>query len=306
MNNIRKSYNSYSSDTDNHQEDLENYPKDSYVKNSDNLKKVGKLDNYNKEKELFNKEKSKIVLKENNIDKTLDDLIPSQIGDAIDNVFASVDNLLTRTSKLLFGGTKKKKTNNLHIKKNQDTKDFIKTQTIKNTSNNVKNNETKVNHQTHNNLVKTDTEKHKKLIKENKDSPLITRTTSISELDLPLDILADTDIVKYFDQMKLYDRKVEGGLCSLTFDEAKEILKKGKWGKSFTIKYEQLKINTMIAGADAPLKRFNGMLPVYKAMARKFSSTSDLKKAIENDIENYLRKGEGSKDFHKFTYTLKK
>lgn len=319
MNNIKKNYNSYSLDSDNYEEDIENYPKDSYVKNTNNSK-LGKLDKYNKdkEKESFNKEKSKVVLKEsNNIDKTLDDLIPSQIGDAIDNVFSSVDSLLTKTGKLLFGGSKKKKTNNIVLK--QNTQPIVNKTTlkntntvapvpVKNTNNIVKTNEIKNKPQLTTNEINPKVETKKTLVKEEtiKKSPPITRTTSISELDLPLDILSDADIVKYFDQMKLYDKKVEGGLCSLTFNQAKEILQKGRWGKLFTIKYDQLKVNTMIAGSDAPLKRFNGMLPVYKAMARKFSNTNDLKKAIENDINNYLRIGEGSKDFHKFTYTLKR
>ncbi|GIW21020.1 MAG: hypothetical protein KatS3mg068_0027 [Candidatus Sericytochromatia bacterium] len=306
MNNIKKNYSNYNLDSDNYLEDIKNYPKDSYVKNNTNSS-IGKLDKYSKEKENFNNEKSKIILKESNIDKTLDDLIPSQIGDAIDNVFSSVDNLLTKAGKLMFGHMKNKKVNSIPKKNNIVVNNPVKTVSSRNINTNTNNQlkvitEANTNNKSENNQKLEKTEQKQEI----KKSPPITRTTSISELDLPLDILSDSDLVKYFDQMKLYDKKIEGGLCSLTFSEAEEILKKGKWGKLFTIKYEQLKINTMIAGSDAPLKRFNGMLPVYKALARKFKNTEELKKAIERDIETYLRTGEGSKDFHKFTYTLKK
>src|SRR4051812_10907493 len=114
MNNSKK-YNAYNPpEVDLENEDISNYPTDSYVKPGTE-KKVGKLDEYSKDKQNFNKQKSKIILNESKIapdfnyssEKKFDDLIPADIGDAIDNVFSKVDNLLNATGKLFFGGKTK-------------------------------------------------------------------------------------------------------------------------------------------------------------------------------------------------------
>jgi hypothetical protein len=71
------------------------------------------------------------------------------------------------------------------------------------------------------------------------------------------------------------------------------------------ITYDRLKINnSMMTTVDAGKQRFGGMLPVYKALGRNFSNTEELKKAIEEDINMYLKNGEGSGYFHKFTYKV--
>ncbi len=137
------------------------------------------------------------------------------------------------------------------------------------------------------------------------NTPLVTRTTVISDLDIPMDLLNDPDLVRYFDQMKLYDKKVDGGLCSLTQKQASEIIRKGRWGKLFMISYDQLKINTIMSTADAGTSRFTGMSPVYKAQGRKFTNTEELRKAIEKDVNLYIKNGQGSGEFHKFTYRRK-
>ena len=69
------------------------------------------------------------------------------------------------------------------------------------------------------------------------NSPLVTRSTSISDLDLPLELLSDPDLVRYFDQMKLYDKKVDGGLLNLSYRKTTARLKKGRWGKLFMVTY---------------------------------------------------------------------
>jgi hypothetical protein len=61
-----------------------------------------------------------------------------------------------------------------------------------------------------------------------------------------------------------------------------------------------------MSSAEAGMNRFNGMLPVYKALAKNFADPEALRKAIENDIATYLKTGEGSADFHKFTYKTNK
>ncbi len=326
MNNSKK-YNAYNPpEIEIDKEDISNYPTDSYVRPGTE-KKVGKLDEYNKDKQNYDKKKSRVILNESKIapdfnyssDAKIDDLIPADIGDAIDSVFSKVDNLLNATGKLFFGSGKRTKpppkqkaiptvaprvnppqpmAQQPRVQQApmqpkpqpQQKQQYIppapaKTQEVKNTPPVTK----------------------KQVVGEDgqvDNSPPVTRTTTISELDLPLELLNDPDIVRYFDQMKLYDKKVPGGLCSLTFRQASNRLKKGRWGKLFMITYEQLKINTMTSTADAGRQRFNGMLPVYKAVGKNFTNTDELRKAIENDINMYLRNGNNSEDFHKFTYKI--
>lgn len=302
MANNAKKYNAYKS-VRMGSEDISDYPQDTYIK-PDSSQKVGKLDEYNKEKETYNLQKSKVLLKESKIpapvqESKIDDLVPSQIGDAIDNVFSTVDNILNATGKLFFGGTKKapKPTVRPSAQVVQAPRPVQQTQVKQNVA---KQQPVPPSHTG----VKPKKAKPSGVYEDIDNTPPVTRTTSISDLDLSLEILSDPDIVRYFDQMKLYDKKVPGGLCSISQRKAGEILKKGRWGKLFMISYDQLKINTMMATAEAGLQRYNGMLPVYKAMGRKFGNTDQLRKAIENDINIYLKNGEGSGEFHKFTYKI--
>lgn len=335
-NNINK-YNSYNSvdpeSIENEDIDLSSYPQDAYVKPGD-AKIVGKMDDYNKEKANFNRQKSKVVLKESNIapqDKKLDDLIPADIGNAIDNVFSKVDNLLNATGKLFFGSNKNK---SKLPKPSFEVKDTVqKHVAVK--PNNVVVQPAPVQQiqakptvaaqpqlpkpvaqpaakpvvaqapAVKSSIVRPAAKPKAQEVEEVDNSPLITRTTMIADLDLPIELLGDPDLVRYFEQMKLYDKKVDGGLCSLTEKQASDILRKGRWGKLFMIDYSQLKINTIMTTADAGTSRFNGMLPVYKAQGRKFTNTEELRRAIEKDINMYLKNGQGSGEFHKFTYRRK-
>jgi len=137
------------------------------------------------------------------------------------------------------------------------------------------------------------------------EGPVITRTTSISELDLPLEILDDPDLSRYFDQMKLYESKVvEGGLCNLQQFEATMILRRGKWKHDFQIRFEDFKgINPGIYPMEMAKSRFHGMRPAYKAQAHKFQGKESLMKAIEEDINSYLT-GKQGKHFHPFIYQV--
>lgn len=134
--------------------------------------------------------------------------------------------------------------------------------------------------------------------------PVISRTTSIAELELPLEILDDPDLPRYFDQMKLYEpQTVEGGMCNMSQYEAIHLLKRGHWKQAFKIKFEDLKhLELGIYPVEMARSRFNGMRPVYKALAPRFNSHAALLKAIEDDINYYLKTGKGSKKFHKFVY----
>lgn len=346
-----KNYKSYSSiDPDSiEDEDIANYPQDAYIRPGD-AKTVGKLDGYNKEKANYNNQKAKVILKDSKIasqEKSIDDLIPQDIGNAIDNVFSKVDNLLNATGKLFFGGSKPKakatsprpriasndnivkpqpvQVNNQVVAKPAPATTYpqqqqVQAPVVQKTVVNTTPAKVVVQQQTQaapvskpqvqqpafkSSIVKPATKAAKVPDEEKDTSPPITRTTMISDLDLPIEILNDPDLVRYFDQMKLYDKKVEGGLCTLTQNQASEILKKGRWGKVFMITYDQLKINTITSTSDAGTSRFNGMSPVYKAQGRKFANTDELRKAVEKDINMYIKNGEGSGEFHKFTYRRK-
>lgn len=326
MNNSKK-YNAYNSaNTNTEDEDiiseLANYPQDSYFKPSDN-KVVGKLDAYSKEKENFNNKKSRVILKDSKIasdmqDKKLDDLVPSDLGNAIDNVFSKVDGLLNATGKLFFGSAKKaiKATPKPKPQPVPQARPVAQTpQPIPSPVTQVKAQpqvqqpqpkpvvQTPVPTPVAKSSIVTKTTKPK-IDDDFDNTPPVTKSTMISDLDLPMELLSDPDLVRYFDQMKLFDKKVTGGLGNKTFRQATEILKKGRWGKLFMISYDKLKINTMMSAPETGLNRFNGMSPVYKAMGRNFTNTEELKKAIEKDINSYLKTGEGSGDFHKFTYKI--
>lgn len=135
--------------------------------------------------------------------------------------------------------------------------------------------------------------------------PCISRTTSIAELNLSYPVLSDPDLVKYFNQMKLYETNIiEGGLCGMPVFQAIAFLNRGLWGTNFRIKFEDLKLNIGLKPVDIAKARFRGMLPVYKAYEWKFQSLQGLKKNIEDDINTFLATGHGTTTFHKFTYKV--
>lgn len=142
------------------------------------------------------------------------------------------------------------------------------------------------------------------------EGPVISRTTSISELEeLPLELLSDPDLKRYFDQMKLYEAKVvSGGLCNLPQFEATQFLKKGYWGSDFNIRFEDLKrINPGIYPMEMARSRFNGMRPVYKAQGFQFGAKERLVRAIEKDINLYLLGKNSKKEdspFHPYIYQV--
>jgi hypothetical protein len=135
--------------------------------------------------------------------------------------------------------------------------------------------------------------------------PVIARTTSIAELDLPLELLDDPDLKRYFDQMKLYETQVvPGGLCNMSQYEATHVLKRGSWNKKFTVAFEDLRgIEPGINPLEMAKSRFAGMRPVYKATAWQFNSRETLIKAIVEDINAYLA-GKQGKVFHRYIYQV--
>lgn len=129
----------------------------------------------------------------------------------------------------------------------------------------------------------------------------VTKTTALTQLPLPMELLEDPDLWRFFDQMKLLQRSQHpDGLLGLTVDEAAQRLLQGLWGRQFPIQQKVL--------APGPFppefveSRFRGMLPMYKAHAPRFKSLPALKLAIEEDIALFLQKGKSR--FPAFAYRV--
>lgn len=269
----------------------------------------------------------------------IDDYVPEQVGKVVDNVFGKLDSLVNEAADYLFGS--KKKTGGSTLEQviappnsssgipplapqapvptivppitpapSPQAKPDNPSASPKKAPSSYKPKETKPKITTLNTLqgsVRT-LEMIRPVMPEVKskyEGPVITRTTSISELDLPLEILDDPDLQRYFDQMKLYESPVvPGGLCNLPVFEAVARLKKGHWQHRFRIRFEDLKrIDPGINPMEMARSRFVGMRPVYKALAWQYASDGDLIRAIEEDINAYLHEGQG-KNFHRFVYQV--
>lgn len=266
----------------------------------------------------------------------IDDYVPEQVGKVVDNVFGKLDNLVNDAADYLFGSKKKggvldqdaiapprtpsgvpplapkapvptivppvaplqtpveKKTPTASLpasppRKTKEAKPKITTLST-----------LQSNSRTPEMIKPTMPEAKVKY-----DGPVVSRTTAISELDLPLEILDDPDLLRYFDQMKLYENQVvAGGLCNVSLFEAVSILKKGHWQHRFRIRFEDLKrINPGIYPMEMARSRFAGMKPVYKAQAGQFPDEGALIRAIEEDINCYLQGTQG-RYFHKFVYQV--
>ena len=259
----------------------------------------------------------------------LDDFVPDKVGNVVDNVFGKLDNLVNDAADYLFGN--KKKAGGLLEGDNfnrtptpggvpplakapqapppipkPEVKPLV-TPTAPAAPAPAKPKPVKT-------LSTLQTSKKPEMIrpvmpesrsKTKVEGPIITRTTSISELDLPLEILDDPDLPRYFDQMKLYEPQVvSGGFCNLPQYEASMALRRGKWKNNFGIRFEDLRnINPGIYPMEMAKSRFFGMRPVYKAQAYRFSNNEALVAAIEADLNSYLTGKQGT-GFHPFIYQV--
>ena len=273
----------------------------------------------------------------------LDDYVPEKVGEVVDNVFGKLDNLVNDAADYLFGGKKK---SNLLDKTppssftpqvpplQPQAQPPLTPKAVSQTAAPTKTPAPQVptpkqapaqraappTPKTPPQIRKLSTlqgsrqpEMIRPVMPESKvkhDGPVISRTTPISELEaLPLELLSDPDLSRYFDQMKLYEAKVvKGGLCSLLQYEAVSYLKKGYWGGDFNIRFEDLKrINPGIYPMEMARSRFGGMRPVYKAQGFQFGSKEKLVRAIETDINLYLLGKNTKKDpspFHPYIYQV--
>lgn len=129
----------------------------------------------------------------------------------------------------------------------------------------------------------------------------VTKTTALTQLPLPMALLEDPDLWRFFDQMKLLGTSQHpDGLLGLAVEQAAGRLLQGIWGQQFPI---QRKLLT--PGPFPPEfveSRFRGMLPMYKAHANRFKSLPALKLAVEEDIALYLQKGKSR--FPAFAYRV--
>ncbi len=273
--------------------------------------------------------------------KEIDDFVPDKVGNVVDNVFGKLDNLVNDAADYLFGGKKKgggllegdtlqrtqtpsavpplikqpqapppipqpeikplvvqgipvenQVTSPTKPGSKQPAKPAIKTLSTLQGSRKPE-------------MIRPIMPTSKPKAAQKIEGPVISRTTSISELDLPLEILDDPDLPRYFDQMKLYEAQVvDSGLCNLSVYEAQRNLKLGKWKNEFTVRFEDLrKLEPGIYPMEMAKSRFYGMRPVYKAQAYRFSTKEALLQAIETDINTYLT-GKQGKGFHPFIYQV--
>lgn len=278
--------------------------------------------------------------KPENKGETIDDFVPDKVGNVVDNVFGKLDNLVNDAADYLFGG--KKKGGGLlegdTLSKTQspsavpplvrtpqapppipkpEVKPLVVPGMPVTPAQAAPVAKTPVARPPAVKTLTTLTQTARKpemirpVMPESKpkkvkfDGPVVSRTTSISELDLPLEILDDPDLPRYFDQMKLYESQVvEGGLCNLPQFEATTILRRGKWKNDFQVRFEDLrKLNPGIYPMEMAKSRFYGMRPVYKAQGHRYPTREALMAAIEEDMNAYLA-GKQGRGFHPFIYQV--
>lgn len=268
----------------------------------------------------------------------LDDFVPEKVGQVVDNVFGKLDNLVNDAADYLFGNKKKPggllEGDQFQRQKQPNQIPPLKPQPLQPLQPNLQTPAAQAAAapeapaQTQAPVAKPRApqattiktlstlqgsrapEMIRPVMPESKpikaDGPIISRTTSISELeDLPLEILDDPDLPRYFDQMKLYEAKVvTGGLCNLPQYEASLILRRGRWKGEFGIRFEDLRnIDPGIYPMEMARSRFNGMRPTYKAQAHLFGGREGVMQAIVEDLNAYL-KGKTGKHFHPFIYQV--
>ncbi|MBC7542267.1 MAG: hypothetical protein H7338_06015 [Candidatus Sericytochromatia bacterium] len=131
------------------------------------------------------------------------------------------------------------------------------------------------------------------------------RSTVFEDLELSADVAGDPDAKRYFGYMRLFGSdQVPGGLYGLTFDRARVAMGSGKWGRRFPYHLDGL-ISEGLVGSRALLaSRFQGMLPVYKAWAGVFRNDKELKGALLEDLQLFVRSMRESGRFPPFAYRV--
>ncbi len=131
------------------------------------------------------------------------------------------------------------------------------------------------------------------------------RTTAFEDLELSTDVATDPDSKRYFGYMRLFGSdQVPGGLLGLSFDKARMALGTGKWGRRFPYHLDALIGEGLVGSRTLIASRFNGMLPVYKAWAGMFRNDRELKGALLEDLQLFVRAMRDSGRFPPFAYRV--
>lgn len=131
------------------------------------------------------------------------------------------------------------------------------------------------------------------------------RTTAFEDLELHPDVASDPDARRYFAYMRLFTAdQVPGGLNGLPFERVRHSLSSGRWGRRFTYHVEGLIAEGLQGSRTMIASRFQGMLPVYKAWAGMFRTDRDLKQAVLEDIQCFVKTMKDSGRFPPFAYRV--
>jgi hypothetical protein len=131
------------------------------------------------------------------------------------------------------------------------------------------------------------------------------RTTPFGDLELAADIAADPDAKRYFNYMRLFSSDhVPGGLNGLPYDRVRQAMSSGRWGRRFTFQIEGLIAEGLTGSRTMLASRFNGMLPVYKAWSGMFRTDKELKMAMLEDLQIFVRTMKDSGRFPPFAYRV--
>jgi hypothetical protein len=131
------------------------------------------------------------------------------------------------------------------------------------------------------------------------------RTTAFEDLELHPDVARDPDARRYFNYMRLFSSDhVPGGLNGLPYERVRQSLSAGRWGKRFTYHVEGLIAEGLVGSRTMIASRFNGMLPVYKAWASMFRTDKELKMAVLEDIQVFVKSMKESGRFPPFAYRV--
>jgi hypothetical protein len=131
------------------------------------------------------------------------------------------------------------------------------------------------------------------------------RTTAFEDLELSADIAADADAKRYFNYMRLFDSgHVPGGLNGLPYERVRQAMSSGRWGRRFSFQLDGLIAEGLVGSRTMLASRFNGMLPVYKAWAGMFRTDKDLKMAMLEDLQIFVRTMKDSGRFPPFAYRV--
>jgi hypothetical protein len=131
------------------------------------------------------------------------------------------------------------------------------------------------------------------------------RTTAFEDLELHPDVASDSDAKRYFNYMRLFSSDhVPGGLNGLPYDRVRLAMSSGRWGRKFNFQLDGLIAAGLTGSRTMIASRFNGMLPVYKAWAGMFRTEKEMKQAVLEDLQCFVKTMKESGRFPPFAYRV--